>query len=211
MASVGQTAAQSPHCVQTLTLYTPGTGNRGSMIKAAFLGLFSLNKLSEQATLQALHPEHLAGSTYNRIFFSFDVFLLYSLLVISNKGSDIFPHFHCLLSLFSSVYRLIIYNMPMKDVILSRLGSFFILVGFLFLIIFIGSILGGDITIKYLGLCSASFFLGYVILRAKKKPEPTRFSSIRKIHQAVRSNKDEKHISKDNQEDQTNTSFPGDK
>jgi hypothetical protein len=56
MASVGQTAAQSPHWVQTLTLYTPGAGKCGSMTNAAFLGLFSLNRFNEQATRQALSP-----------------------------------------------------------------------------------------------------------------------------------------------------------
>jgi hypothetical protein len=59
MHSAGQTWAHSPHWVHTLTLYTPGAGKCGSMIKAAFLGLVSPNKLIEHATLQALQPEHL--------------------------------------------------------------------------------------------------------------------------------------------------------
>jgi hypothetical protein len=211
MASVGQTTAQSPHCVQTLTLYTPGDGNRGSIIKAAFLGLFSLKRLREQATLQALHPEHLAGSTYNRIFFSFDVYLLYSLPILSNKGSDILPHFHCRLSLFPSVYRLIIYNKHMKDQILPRLGTFFILVGLLFLIIFIGSILGRDLNLKYLVLCSSSFFLGYILIRARKSSEPTRFSAIRKLKQSARDKRDENRARNEIDDDKTNSAFPGDK
>jgi hypothetical protein len=71
MVSVGQTLAQSPHWVHTFTLYTPGAGKCGAITKAAFLGLVSPNKFREQATRQALHPEHLVLSTYSRIYFSF--------------------------------------------------------------------------------------------------------------------------------------------
>jgi hypothetical protein len=71
MHSGGQTLAQSPHWVQTLTLYTPGAGKCGSMISAAFLGLFSLKRFKEHATRQALQPEHLELSTYSRIMNSF--------------------------------------------------------------------------------------------------------------------------------------------
>ena len=93
----------------------------------------------------------------------------------------------------------------MKDAVFPRLGTFFILVGLLFLIIFIGSILGRDVNLKYLGLSFVSFFLGAWILRTRKKPEPTRFSSVRKIQSAHKNKKAEKLAGEENQDNQSDS------
>jgi hypothetical protein len=96
----------------------------------------------------------------------------------------------------------------MKDAVFPRLGTFFILVGLIFLIIFLGSILSRDISLKYLGLSFVSFFLGAWILRTRKKTEPTRFSTVRKIQSAQKNKKAEKQAGEEYQDNQSDQLFP---
>ncbi|MCX6039193.1 MAG: hypothetical protein NTW99_15180 [Chloroflexi bacterium] len=54
----------------------------------------------------------------------------------------------------------------MDNNFLSRIGTFFILVGCGLLILFIGSVFARELSILYLLLTAAALFLGYVFRRA---------------------------------------------
>ena len=97
----------------------------------------------------------------------------------------------------------------MKNEALPRLGTFFLLLGAIILILFIASILGNDINLKYLLISSASFFLGYLLRRLRIKSEPTRFSSIRKVQNRTRQIREDKQARKDRTDDKTNPPFSG--
>lgn len=85
----------------------------------------------------------------------------------------------------------------MDNGITPRIGTFFILIGCALLVLFVGSILGDDTNIVYL-LCSAvALFLGYAFRRSATRPEPTRFSAIRKANQRARQRREEKQAKKD--------------
>jgi cytochrome c biogenesis protein CcdA len=84
----------------------------------------------------------------------------------------------------------------MDNNLLSRLGTFFILVGFGFLILFVGSVFARELSILYLLLTAATLFLGFVFQRAAPHPDPTRFSGIRKASQRSRQRREEKQIKK---------------
>jgi hypothetical protein len=85
----------------------------------------------------------------------------------------------------------------MNKHLLPRIGTFFILIGCGFLILFIGSILAGELGILYLLFAGAALFLGSVFHRLAPHPEPARFSSIRKISQRSRLRREEKQSEKD--------------
>jgi len=76
---------------------------------------------------------------------------------------------------------------------LSRLGTFFILVGFLFLILFAGTILAREFSILYLFLTVASFIIGISLRRTAPPPEPKRFSSLRRVNEHFRKGRDGKN------------------
>ncbi|TSA46798.1 MAG: hypothetical protein D4R46_02185 [Chloroflexi bacterium] len=84
----------------------------------------------------------------------------------------------------------------MDNNFLSRIGTFFILVGCGLLILFIGSVFARELSILYLLLTAAALFLGYVFRRAAPRPEPTRFSGIRNASQRSRQRREEKQTKK---------------
>jgi hypothetical protein len=83
--------------------------------------------------------------------------------------------------------------------ILPRIGTFFILIGCGFLILFVGSILAAEfnISILYLFFAAAAMFIGFLLRRTAPRPEPTRFSSIRKASQRSRQRREEKQALKE--------------
>jgi len=85
----------------------------------------------------------------------------------------------------------------MKNDFLPRLGTFFILIGCGFLILFIGSFLARESSIVYLLLATAAFFLGSVLRRTAPRSQPTRFSSIRKVTQRSRQRQEENQVQED--------------
>jgi membrane protein implicated in regulation of membrane protease activity len=69
---------------------------------------------------------------------------------------------------------------PRSD-LLSRLGTFFILVGLGLLILFVGSIIGKVTSLAYLLLSIAALFIGYLFRRRTPKRESSRFQTIRRM------------------------------
>lgn len=85
----------------------------------------------------------------------------------------------------------------MNDHLLPRLGTFFILVGCGFLVLFIGSLFAGELGLLYLLFAGVAFFFGALFHRLAPHPEPTRFSGIRKISQRSRLRREEDQSEKD--------------
>jgi hypothetical protein len=85
----------------------------------------------------------------------------------------------------------------MNDHFGSRLGSFFILIGCSLLILFIGSFLAKELNILYFLFAIVALFLGYLFQRTAPRPEPKRFSVIRKARQRSRQRREEKEVQKD--------------
>jgi hypothetical protein len=83
------------------------------------------------------------------------------------------------------------------DHLLPRIGTFFILIGCGLFTLFIGSVVTKEINLLYLLLTLASLFLGYLLHRTAPRPEPTRFSSIRKANQRFRQRNEEKKAQKE--------------
>ena len=81
--------------------------------------------------------------------------------------------------------------------ILSRLGTFFTLIGGVLLILFGASVLAKDITLSYLLFASASLLLGYIFHRAAPRPTPARFASIRNARQRSRQRREDQQIKED--------------
>ena len=97
----------------------------------------------------------------------------------------------------------------MKNEIGPRIGTFFILIGCVLLMLFVGSIFGRDTNFIYL-LCSATaLFFGYLFRRSNTPPEPMRFSTIRKVNQRARQRREEKQGKKDQRNVKTNPPFRG--
>ncbi len=80
----------------------------------------------------------------------------------------------------------------MNNSFLPRVGTFFILVGCGLLIIFTGSVLAKEPSLLYLLLAAAALFIGFLFHRSAPRPEPTRFSGIRKASQRSRERREEK-------------------
>jgi Flp pilus assembly protein TadB len=80
----------------------------------------------------------------------------------------------------------------MNNNLIPRLGTFLILVGCGLLILFVGSVLAKELILLYLLLAAAALFLGFVCRRAAPRPEPTRFSGIRKLSQHSRQRREDK-------------------
>lgn len=87
----------------------------------------------------------------------------------------------------------------MNDHLLPRLGTFFILMGCGLLFLFIGSTFAGEFSILFLLFAAAAFFLGFMFHRLAPHPEPTRFSTIRKMRQRSRQRKEEKNSEDDHE------------
>jgi len=71
----------------------------------------------------------------------------------------------------------------MNNNLLPRIGTFFILVGCAFLILFIGSVFAKEFDILYVFFAGVAMVLGFVLRSTAPRPEPTRFSGIRKVSQ----------------------------
>ncbi len=90
----------------------------------------------------------------------------------------------------------IIYNKGMGNNIAPRVGTFFILIGLGLLILFVGSALSRDAHYNYLLFSAAALFLGFLFRRTAPRPEPTRFSGIRKASQRSRQRREEREQQK---------------
>jgi len=84
----------------------------------------------------------------------------------------------------------------MNKSILPRVGTFFILVGCGLLILFIGSVIASALSLRYLVLAAVALFLGFLFRSTAPRPEPTRFSGIRKARQRSREHREEKQTQK---------------
>jgi hypothetical protein len=76
----------------------------------------------------------------------------------------------------------------------SRFGMFFILIGLVLLIIFLGSLAGNSGNkILYLLFSAAALFLGFLLSRrSKSEAASARFSSIRKFRDQSRKRREER-------------------
>jgi cytochrome c biogenesis protein CcdA len=74
----------------------------------------------------------------------------------------------------------------MNNDFLPRLGMFFFLVGFGLLILFTGSVFARESHLLYLLLGIAALSLGLFFRSKAPRPEPARFSGIRKVRQRSR-------------------------
>ncbi len=85
----------------------------------------------------------------------------------------------------------------MNNNLLPRIGTFFILIGCGLLIIFAGSIFAREFNLLYLLFAVATLVLGSGLRRMAPRPEPTRFSTFRKVRQRSRHHDEEKQTQKD--------------
>jgi hypothetical protein len=93
-------------------------------------------------------------------------------------------------------WRRIIYNKAMENNLIRRLGTFFILIGLVLLLLFTGSVLSKDFQYIYLFLSAAALFLGFLFHRAAPRQESNRFAGVRKIRQRSRERREEKQKEK---------------
>jgi hypothetical protein len=77
------------------------------------------------------------------------------------------------------------------------MGTFFILIGCGLLVLFAGSIFAREFNILYLLFAIAALFLGSGLRRTAPRPEPTRFSGIRKARERSRQRREDKQAQKD--------------
>ena len=84
----------------------------------------------------------------------------------------------------------------MNNNLFPRLGTFFILVGCGLLTLFIGAAFAKEFHILYLLLAAAAFLLGFGFRRSTLRPEPSRFSAIRKVSARSRQRREEKQTQK---------------
>jgi fatty acid desaturase len=80
----------------------------------------------------------------------------------------------------------------MNQNFLSRIGTFFLLIGFGLLIIFVGSIFAKEINLVYLMAAGIVLFLGYIFHHAAPRPEPRRFSAIRNARRRSQQKREDK-------------------
>ena len=73
-----------------------------------------------------------------------------------------------------------------------RLGTFFILVGLVLLILFAGSYISNDIKVSYLLLSILALLAGSILQRNKSSGDSGRFSAIRRASAASRQRREEK-------------------
>jgi hypothetical protein len=72
-----------------------------------------------------------------------------------------------------------------------RLGTFFILVGLVLLVLFLGSVLSQDAKTNYLLLALVALFVGFLLGRNKENKDSGRFSSLRRASAASRQRREE--------------------
>ncbi len=72
-----------------------------------------------------------------------------------------------------------------------RIGTFFILLGLGFLIVFISSAYSGDLRLGYFVLSAAAFGLGAILRRGSRRSESGRFGAINKLREQNRIRKEE--------------------
>jgi hypothetical protein len=72
-----------------------------------------------------------------------------------------------------------------------RLGTFFILVGLVLLVLFLGSVLSQDAKTNYLLLALVTLFVGFLLGRNKENKDSGRFSSLRRASAASRQRREE--------------------
>jgi hypothetical protein len=82
----------------------------------------------------------------------------------------------------------------MRNHLLSRLGSFFVLIGIGLLILFIGSLFAREFSILYFLSSAVTLSIGSLLHRAVPKTASTRFSSIRRLSQRSRQQRDDGQI-----------------
>jgi hypothetical protein len=75
---------------------------------------------------------------------------------------------------------------------LNRLGTFFILVGLVFLVLFVESVMGKDIKTTYLLISIVALLAGFLIQRNKPTSDSGRFSAIRRTSASSRQRREEK-------------------
>ncbi len=80
----------------------------------------------------------------------------------------------------------------MEKNLLVRIGTFFILVGLAFLVMFAGSIMGREIHGIYLLMALAAFFVGYLLRRNKPVSDSGRFGTIRRASERSRQRSEER-------------------
>jgi hypothetical protein len=68
----------------------------------------------------------------------------------------------------------------------SRIGTFLMLTGLGLLVLFFGTVFSGALDLRYLVAAAAALFIGSRFRRTAPRPEPSRFSSLRKMHQRSR-------------------------
>jgi hypothetical protein len=79
----------------------------------------------------------------------------------------------------------------------GRIGTFFILIGCVLIVLFIGSVMGKGFNVLYLLLGAVSLFLGSSLRRRSYQPqEPARFSSLRKAGQRTRERREARQARK---------------
>jgi hypothetical protein len=79
----------------------------------------------------------------------------------------------------------------------GRIGTFFILIGCVLLVLFVGSVIGKGFNVLYLLLGAVALFLGSSLRRRSYQPqEPTRFDTIRKAGQRARERREERQARK---------------
>jgi len=78
-----------------------------------------------------------------------------------------------------------------------RMGTFFILVGLVLLLLFIASIKGQETNILYLLASLGALLLAYLSLRRVARPEPTRFAAIRKARSGASQRRADRQAKKD--------------
>jgi hypothetical protein len=84
----------------------------------------------------------------------------------------------------------------MDNHLLSRLGTFFLLMGFGFIILFIGSVFARELNLVLLLFSAIALFLGFKFHRSAPRHESSRFSGIRKASQRSRQNREDEHTMK---------------
>jgi Flp pilus assembly protein TadB len=72
-----------------------------------------------------------------------------------------------------------------------RIGSFFLLVGLVLLILFLGSVMNKDINVVFLGLSIAALLVAYVF-RRRTPQDSGRFGTIRRVSEHGRQRREER-------------------
>ncbi len=85
----------------------------------------------------------------------------------------------------------------MNNNILPRIGTFFILIGLGLLFLFVVSVLSRESHYEYLFFSAIALFLGLILRSTAPRPEPTRFSGIRRVNQRLRQRREEKGTKED--------------